>query len=75
MIAAGADGIEVWHPDHGKRNVDHYREVATKNGLLMTGGSDCHGGRKQGRVFLGSVAVPYACLQEVKDLRDRRSKG
>ena len=71
-IAAGVDGIEVWHPDHGKRNVDHYREVATKNGLLMTGGSDCHGGRKQGRVFLGSVAVPYACLQAVKDLRDKR---
>lgn len=71
-ISAGADGIEVWHPDHAARNVDHYREVATKNGLLMTGGSDCHGGRKQGKVFLGSVTVPYACLQAVKDLRDKR---
>ncbi|HTW92955.1 MAG TPA: PHP domain-containing protein [bacterium] len=71
-IAAGADGIEVWHPDHGPRNVDHYREIATKNGLLMTGGSDCHGGRKQGKVFLGSVTVPYSCLQAVKNLRDKR---
>jgi 3',5'-nucleoside bisphosphate phosphatase len=71
-IAAGADGIEVWHPDHGNRNFDHYREVATKNGLLMTGGSDCHGGRKQGRVYLGSVTVPYSCLQAVKSLRDER---
>jgi predicted metal-dependent phosphoesterase TrpH len=75
-ISAGADGIEVWHPDHASRNVDHYREVATKNGLLMTGGSDCHGGRKQGKVFLGSIAVPYSCLQAVKNLRDKeRSKG
>ena len=48
------------------------REVATKNGLLMTGGSDCHGGRKQGRVFLGSVTVPYKCLQAIKDLRAKR---
>ena len=71
-ISAGADGIEVWHPDHAPRNVDHYREVATKNGLLMTGGSDCHGGRKQGRVFLGSVTVPYSRLQAVKNLRDKR---
>jgi predicted metal-dependent phosphoesterase TrpH len=73
-IAAGADGIEVWHLDHAARNVDHYREVATKNGLLMTGGSDCHGGRKQGKVFLGSVTVPYSCLQAIKNLRDKRNK-
>ena len=74
-ISAGADGIEVWHPDHASRNVDHYREVATKNGLLMTGGSDCHGGRKQGKVYLGSVTVPYSCLQDVKNLRDKRAEG
>jgi predicted metal-dependent phosphoesterase TrpH len=71
-IAAGADGLEVWHPDHAPRNIDHYREVATKNGLLMTGGSDCHGGRKLGKVYLGSVTVPYSCLQDVKNLRDNR---
>ena len=74
-ISAGADGIEVWHPDHASRNVDHYREVATKNGLLMTGGSDCHGGRKLGKVYLGSVTVPYSCLQALKNLRDKRAKG
>jgi hypothetical protein len=73
-IAAGADGIEVWHPDHAPRNVDHYREMATKNGLITTGGSDCHGGRKLGKVFLGSVTVPYSCLQAVKNLRDKLVK-
>lgn len=75
VISAGADGIEVWHPDHAQRSVDHYREIATKNGLLMTGGSDCHGGRKQGKIFLGSVTVPYSCLQAVKNLRDKRLRG
>jgi predicted metal-dependent phosphoesterase TrpH len=71
-IEAGVDGIEVWHPDHSDRNVDHYAEVAVKNGLIMTGGSDCHGGRKQGKVFLGSITIPYSYLQAVKDLRDER---
>jgi len=74
-IAAGADGIEVWHPDHAPRNVDHYRELATKNGLLMTGGSDCHGGRKLGKVYLGSVTVPYSCLQAGENLRDKLARG
>jgi predicted metal-dependent phosphoesterase TrpH len=72
LIEAGVDGLEVWHPDHTARNLDHYSEVATKNGLLATGGSDCHGGRKQGKVYIGQVAVPYACLQAVKDRRDSR---
>ncbi|MEO0078456.1 MAG: PHP domain-containing protein [candidate division WOR-3 bacterium] len=68
-IAAGADGIEVEHPDHEQRHVDHYVEVAQKNGLLMTGGSDCHGGRKQGKVTLGQVTVPYKYLQAMKNRR------
>jgi len=40
----------------------------------MTGGSDCHGGRKQGKIFLGSVTVPYSCLQDIKNARDRRRR-
>ena len=72
-ILAGADGLEVWHTDHDKRAVAHYDELAQKNGLLMTGGSDCHGGRKGGRVFLGEVAIPYKYLAAVKRLhRERR---
>lgn len=71
VIEAGADGVEVWHPDHSQRNVDHYREVAQKNRLIMTGGSDCHGGRKEGKVFLGMVAIPYKYLAAMK----RRQAG
>ncbi len=70
-IAAGADGIEVWHPDHEPRHVDHYSEVAQKNGLLMTGGSDCHDGRKEGRATVGQVAVPYRYLAALKNRAGR----
>lgn len=73
-IAAGVDGIEVWHPDHDKTNVAHYQELAQKNGLLVTGGSDCHGGRKAGMVYLGSVEVPYLCLAQLKRLVARNAK-
>jgi hypothetical protein len=68
-IEAGVDGLEVWHPDHNQRHTDHYTEMARKNRLLLTGGSDCHGGRKQGRVYLGQVMVPYKYLQGLKNRR------
>lgn len=73
-IAAGVDGIEVWHPDHNANNVARYIEVAQKNHLLTTGGSDCHGGRKNGRVYLGEVRVPYEHLAAVKTLAQERRK-
>jgi predicted metal-dependent phosphoesterase TrpH len=70
VIAAGVDGIEVWHPEHNQRAVDHYLEIAQKNRLLVTGGSDCHGGRKFGRIYLGDVRLPYQYLLALK----RRAK-
>lgn len=45
LILVGAMGMEVWHPDHTPRSQQHFYEIALKNGLLMTGGSDCHGRR------------------------------
>jgi predicted metal-dependent phosphoesterase TrpH len=66
VIAAGVDGIEVWHPEHNERAVAHYLEIATKNRLLVTGGSDCHGGRKFGRIYLGDVRLPYRYLAALK---------
>lgn len=72
VIAAGADGIEVWHSDHSEKDADHYREIAQKNGLLSTGGSDCHGGRKHGRVYLGQTAIPYSYLRAMKNRLGRR---
>lgn len=71
-IAAGADGIEAWHPDHNERDAARYEEIAQKNALLVTGGSDCHGGRKCGHIFLGDVTVPYECVEQMKILARKR---
>ncbi len=66
VISAGVDGIEVWHPEHNQRATDLYQEMAEKNGLLLTGGSDCHGGRKWNRIYLGDIKVPYKYLMALK---------
>lgn len=68
LIAAGVEGIEVWHPEHSENSAEHYLEISQKNGLLITGGSDCHGGRK-GKIFMGEIRVPYHYLSELKQKR------
>jgi predicted metal-dependent phosphoesterase TrpH len=68
----GLDGIEVWHTKHDSSTVKKYRTIAAQYGLLMTGGSDCHGARTPG-VAIGSVAVPYEILGPLEEaFRSRR---
>jgi len=65
LIKEGLRGIEVYHTDHKASAVKHYEELAGRYGLLMTGGSDCHGMGK-GRILLGSVRVPYDLVEKLK---------
>lgn len=48
------DGIECWHPRHDTRTVASYLAFARKEGLMVTGGSDCH----QQPILMGTVPVP-----------------
>lgn len=45
MAAAGLTGLEVDHIDHDADERAHYDAVASRLGLIPTGGSDCHGAR------------------------------
>jgi hypothetical protein len=45
MAAAGMAGLETDHIDHTPERREHYRAVASRLGLIPTGGSDCHGTR------------------------------
>lgn len=42
-IEAGLSGIEAYHASHDEATCLHYDRVARRFGLLVTGGSDCHG--------------------------------
>jgi 3',5'-nucleoside bisphosphate phosphatase len=48
------DGVECWHTRHTQETTSHYVAFAMKNGLMATGGSDCH----QKPIIMGTVAVP-----------------
>lgn len=66
LVAEGIQGIEAYHSDHSPEVVDHYRRMAQERHLLITGGSDCHGMRKARGPLIGSVTVPYSCLERLK---------
>jgi hypothetical protein len=58
LIHDGVDGIEAVHPCHSDERVAYYTGIASEYFLLTSGGSDFHGGRKNGEDLLGRFAIP-----------------
>jgi predicted metal-dependent phosphoesterase TrpH len=56
------DGVECWHSRHTPETTSHYIAFAKKNGLIMTGGSDCH----QKPIVMGTVEVPSWVADQFK---------
>jgi len=48
------DGIECWHSRSDAKTTEHYVRFAKKQGLIMTGGSDCH----QKPLLMGTLDIP-----------------
>lgn len=63
LVEQGLRGIEVYHSRHDASTTKHYKQLAKKYGLLITGGSDSHGRE----VFVGSVRVPYSFIEKLKE--------
>ena len=57
LIKAGVDGLECFHTKHSTYMTERYLEMAEQHGLLVTGGSDCHGMSK-GKPLVGTLKVP-----------------
>lgn len=53
------DGIEAWHVSHSPGRVEEFTRFAQERGLLVSGGSDCHGTIK-GKALLGTIRTPLA---------------
>jgi hypothetical protein len=69
LVEYGLRGIEIYHTDHKPSMVKRYEGIAKEHGLLVTGGSDCHGMGK-GRVLIGTVKVPYEIVDRLKEEAD-----
>lgn len=70
LVKAGLKGIEVYHSAHNPQMVAHYKRIAQKHHLLITGGSDCHGEAKD-KVLMGKVRVPETLLIDLKKAKEK----
>lgn len=70
FVSYGLKGIEVYHTDHRQSVSMRYEEIAKRLGLVMTGGSDCHGLGK-GRILMGTTRVPYELVEKLKAEADK----
>jgi len=72
LVDAGLDGIECFHTKHSNKTSERYLAIADKFHLLVTGGSDCHGFSK-GKPLVGTVKLPYECVEKLKEKVSRKS--
>ena len=71
LVESGLDGIECFHTKHSHSVSAHYLAIAEKHGLLVTGGSDCHGMSK-GKPLIGTVRLDYDNVEKLYAARDAR---
>jgi len=74
LVEMGLDGLECYHTKHNAGAVAHYLALARQLGLLVTGGSDCHGMAK-GKPTIGKVKLPYEHVECLKSELARRRNG
>ena len=67
LVEAGLEGLEVYYPDHTPAMVTRYLEIAGRLRLLVTGGTDFHGGDLATKVPPGSQYVPEECATKLKE--------
>lgn len=70
FIEYGLMGLEVYYPEHTQAMVNFYLGLAKKLGLLVTGGSDCHGLAKP-EVKIGSIKLPYEMVETLKAAKEK----
>jgi predicted metal-dependent phosphoesterase TrpH len=70
--AIGLDGVEAFHPDHSYEDMIRYLDIAGRYGLLVSGGSDCHGTAKD-YTRIGKIKLPYAYFEKIKEAGRKRS--
>lgn len=58
LIDQGMAGVEAYHSEHTPSQVRKYLSLAEELGILVTGGSDCHGPGGKDSVLMGKVRLP-----------------
>ena len=66
LLALPFDGIEAYHISHNPGRIAEFEQLAKDRGLLVSGGSDCHGAIK-GPPEMGKVRMPLAYYERIRE--------
>lgn len=66
LIELGIMGLEVYHSKHSVSDNLKYLQIAQARGILITGGSDCHGPINHFPPMLGNTTIEYKYLEQLK---------
>lgn len=72
LVEAGVDGIEFIHPSHDYKTQQRIEKFAEKHNLLITGGSDYHGGNMEYQKFFGIVTINTKYVHRLIRMTDQR---
>jgi predicted metal-dependent phosphoesterase TrpH len=75
MAAAGLDAIEVYYPEHSPPLTEHYRALAARLGLAMSGGSDYHGDPAYGPARPGMAWLPAEAYDDLRSRAERSRRA
>jgi predicted metal-dependent phosphoesterase TrpH len=67
FVGAGVDAVEAYHTEHDAPATRRYLELAGRNGVLVTGGSDYHGDGTHGAAAPGAAALPREAFEALKE--------
>jgi 3',5'-nucleoside bisphosphate phosphatase len=66
FVEQGLRGLEVYYPDHAPADVKRLLGLCRRYGLLTTGGSDYHAPHHGEGALLGSLNVPWECVEQLR---------
>lgn len=74
LIECGLDGIEVWHPSASEEQQAELKKIASKNKLLMTGGTDFHGLYNMQSLSLGDYGTPDDAITKLLGYKSKQKR-
>lgn len=74
LVEAGVDGVEFLHPSHDYETQKRIEEFAEKYNLLVTGGSDFHGGNQEYQKFFGVVTINTKYVNRLIKMTEQRKE-
>lgn len=66
FVKDGLMGLEACYPEHALQEEKEFTALASKFGLLVTGGSDCHG-LDDDKKLIGKIRLPYERVERLKE--------